>query len=146
MKAILAILLLAILSPIPSYADEPSIGISVEKAWARKTRRTMSAAAYMTIHNNGDSDQLLGVKAGNAAHTTLHRSYEEDGIMKMDHVGVVQINQGSVLKLEPGSYHIMLMQLDAPLKKGTTFPVVLTFEKAGDITVDVQVTGMAGLQ
>ena len=37
----------------------------------------------------------------------------------------------------------MLMGLAGPLKQGGTFPLTLTFEKAGEITVSVKVRPIA---
>jgi periplasmic copper chaperone A len=39
----------------------------------------------------------------------------------------------------PGGYHIMLMGLKQALVAGTTFPVTLTFAKAGEVTATVSV-------
>ena len=43
------------------------------------------------------------------------------------------------MTLKPGGYHIMLMGLKQQLKDGETFPVTLTFEKAGAVTTTVHV-------
>jgi copper(I)-binding protein len=52
----------------------------------------------------------------------------------------LSIPAGQSVTLAPGGYHIMLMELKSPLKRGGKVPVMLTFEKAGDIKVvfDVQ--------
>ncbi|MFZ8900881.1 MAG: copper chaperone PCu(A)C [Ilumatobacteraceae bacterium] len=41
--------------------------------------------------------------------------------------------------LKPGGYHVMIFDLVAPLEIGQTFDVTLTFEKAGDVIVPVEV-------
>ena len=64
--------------------------------------------------------------------------------MKMRELaGGLPIEAGKTVSLAPGGYHLMLMQLKAPLKKGDKVPVTLTFEKAGkvDVTLDVQGIG-----
>ena len=43
--------------------------------------------------------------------------------------------------LEPGGYHIMLMGLAHALEEGSSFPLTLTFEKAGSLEIDVPVQG-----
>ena len=45
--------------------------------------------------------------------------------------------------MKPGGYHIMLMGLVKPLKKGDEIEITLTFEKAGAVTVKVPVGGVA---
>ena len=47
------------------------------------------------------------------------------------------------MALKPGSYHVMLIGLKKPLTAGETFPLTLTFEKAGNISVTVPVQAMA---
>ena len=68
----------------------------------------------------------------------------QDGVMKMRELaGGLPIEAGKAVSLAPGGYHLMLIQLKAPLKKGDQVPVTLTFEKAGkvDVTLDVQGIG-----
>jgi copper(I)-binding protein len=61
----------------------------------------------------------------------------ENGVMTMAPVdGGLEIPAGQAVKLEPGSFHLMLMDLKRPLKEGDTFKATLTFAKAGSITVD----------
>tara|TARA_R110002096_G_scaffold116168_2_gene251804 strand:- start:1951 stop:2415 length:465 start_codon:yes stop_codon:yes gene_type:complete len=120
--------------------------LTIDQPWAPHTgKRTMSAAVYLAIHNGGEEDDtLIDVESDVAEMTTLHRSYEEDGIMRMDHVDTLEIPAGGDTALSPGGYHIMLMQLQAPLKRGEQFPLTLMFEHAGEITVMVEITGIGG--
>jgi copper(I)-binding protein len=39
--------------------------------------------------------------------------------------------------------HLMLMGLTRKLEAGSTFPLTLSFQHAGEITVEVQVLGIA---
>ena len=39
--------------------------------------------------------------------------------------------------------HLMLMALNEKLEEGSTFPLTLTFEDAGEISVEVPVLGIA---
>jgi len=36
------------------------------------------------------------------------------------------------------------MMLAAPLKRGDIFPLTLSFEHAGDVTITVEITGIGG--
>ena len=53
---------------------------------------------------------------------------------------------GKTVKLAPGGYHLMLLDLKGALKQGDKLPITLEFEKAGKVTVsfDVQGVGAAG--
>ena len=57
----------------------------------------------------------------------------------MSPVDRIEIPAGGQTKLEPGGFHIMLMNLAAPLENGSTIKVTLTFETAAPQTVDVDV-------
>jgi len=134
---------------MPTYAhEEENHGqtLTIEGAWAPHTgKRTHSAAIYFTITNNGsEQDTLTGVETPAAGSATLHQSKEVDGIMQMDHVPMLAIPAGATVNLRPGSYHIMLMRLVAPLKRGDIFPLSLSFEHAGAVTITVEVTGIGG--
>ena len=45
--------------------------------------------------------------------------------------------------LEPDGLHTMLVGLATPLEEGSTFPVTLTFEKVGEVTVKAVVMPLA---
>lgn len=150
MKKSLTIFLAALMTLFagfqPAVAESEPSSLVISQPWAAHTgKRTMSAAAYFTISNTGDTaDTLIGVKSDSAKMSTLHRSYEEGGIMRMDHIPALQIPAGGQVALSPGGYHIMLMQLAIPLKRGETFPLTLVFEKAGEVPVTVNITGIGG--
>jgi len=59
--------------------------------------------------------------------------------MVMQEVDSVVIEAGGSVDLMPGGYHIMLMEIAAPLELGAKFDVTLTFAKAGQITVVAEV-------
>ena len=69
----------------------------------------------------------------------------EDGMMKMRPMANgLDVPPGMKVELKPGSYHLMLMGLAAPLVEGQKFKGVLTFEKAGTIEVEFKVEAMGG--
>lgn len=62
------------------------------------------------------------------------------GMMEMRPVDRIEVPAGETVALEPGGYHIMLLELAAPLEAGTTLEVTLTFEESGEhaVTADVR--------
>jgi periplasmic copper chaperone A len=56
--------------------------------------------------------------------------------------GGLSIPAGGSVVLKPGSYHVMLIGLKKALTAGEKFPLTLTFEKAGTISVTVPVQAM----
>ena len=59
--------------------------------------------------------------------------------------GGLTIEPGKTVKLAPGGYHLMMMDLKKPLKQGDKVPVTLEFEKAGKVMVSLDV-GSVGAQ
>lgn len=117
--------------------------LSIDDAWARSSAGMQDAGvAYMTVAGGDQGDRLIGVSVSSdvAAKAALHESVmDEDGTMTMQAVPTIEIGANSRVLLEPGGFHIMLMQLVEPLEAGATFSLVLTFEQAGDITVEVEI-------
>ena len=61
------------------------------------------------------------------------------GMMTMREVERIELPAGETVVLEPGGYHVMLLDLAAPLELGDTVEVTLTFEVAGDVVVTAEV-------
>lgn len=136
----LTILLLGVL--LASCAKSPSeqSQIEVSAAWARPTASGQSAAAaYLTIDNGGGADRLTRV-ATEIGQASLHSTTMDNGIMRMRHVEAVDLPQGQSVELKPGGLHVMIMGLRQPLQAGSTFPLTLTFDTAGErnVTIDVR--------
>jgi len=52
------------------------------------------------------------------------------------------IEPGRTVKLAPGSYHLMLLELKSPLKQGDKLAVTLEFERAGKVALSLDVQGV----
>jgi len=134
----LAATLLA-MTAVGAEAQTPA-PISVENAWARATSASAQAgAAYVTIIGHGASDRLIGVSTPVAAEAVLHETIQDGDVMKMQPVDGLDIPANASVKLAPGGYHIMLMHLRQPLKRGDSFPLSLRFQNAGTIETKVTV-------
>lgn len=136
-----------------------STQVSVSDPWARTSAGDQTTgAAYMVISGGDEPDRLIGaaVPSSIAAKTEIHETVESDGssdgmgdmeqmggmdgeAMTMRPVDGIDIPAGETVRLEPGGYHIMLIDLAKPLTSGDTFELTLTFEKAGEQVVTVSV-------
>jgi copper(I)-binding protein len=119
--------------------------IEIVSPWARATAVSASTGgAFLTIVNKGSTDdRLLSISTPAAGKAELHRTENDNGVAKMTPIDALEVKAGHRIALAPGGYHIMLMGLKAPLKEGESFPLTLTFDKAGTIDVMVKV-GKAG--
>ncbi len=101
-----------------------------------------TGAAYMVLRNDGAADdRLIGVTTEAAARAALHAHRETgDGVMRMiDVEDGLLIPAGGSHALDRGGDHVMLMGLSATWRDGDTVTLVLEFEQAGEITVDIPV-------
>ncbi len=107
--------------------------IVIKDPWVRLMPPTSKvSAAYMRIENKGDSkDVLLWAKSSVSKITQLHKTINSNGIMKMVRVKKFTINPKQTLVLKPGGYHIMLIDLKHPLKKGEKVTLWLKFKYSG---------------
>ena len=110
---------------------------SFPAAWARASAGMAKAgAAYLTIRNIGSTpDRLIAASAPVARRAELHTHIMTDSVMRMRRIKAVPVAAGGAATLKPSGNHVMLMGLHAPLRKDGQFPLTLTFEKAGDVTV-----------
>ncbi len=135
----LALGLVAALSlALPSLAAEIKAGdIAIDQVWSRATApRAPAGAVYMVLSNAGtDMDRLVAAATPVAEKASLHTVSMVDGVMKMRPVDAIEVAPGEPSVLQPGGLHIMLIGLKQPLKQDKMVPIVLTFEKAGEVEV-----------
>ena len=129
--------LIAILS-LTSIAAQAA-DLSVADAFSRATAGAGPGAAYLTIHGGDAPDRLLSVRSPRAASVGLHTMTMDGAVMRMRQLDGIDVPAGATIRLAPGSLHLMLQGLKAPLKPGETVPLTLTFQKAGERQVEAPV-------
>lgn len=124
---------------IPAFAD----GLMIKDAYARSSGKSAKAgAAFMQIMNHSDQDdRLVSVASDVAKRVELHTHKDNgEGVMRMIHVEEgFAIPAGGMHALKRGGDHVMFMGLTRPLEQGDTVSVTLTFEKAGEMVVEIPV-------
>jgi hypothetical protein len=138
--------LLAVLFAAPARAEEVKAGdLVITQAWSRATPGGAKVGGgYLTIENKGSTpDRLIGGSADVADKVQVHEMAMNDGVMTMRPLdkGLV-IEPGKTVKLAPGGYHLMLLDLKSPLKQGDKLPVTLEFERAGKVSLSLDVQGI----
>jgi periplasmic copper chaperone A len=131
---------------VASAAMAQTNQLEVTNAWARATPgKAENGAAYLTIQSPA-ADRLVSVSSPVAKKAELHTMSMEGMVMKMRPLAGLDIPAGQPVTLKPGGEHIMLEGLGAPLREGQSFPLTLTFEKAGTrtVTVAIEKPGAAG--
>lgn len=115
--------------------------IMVDDAYARASNKMAGAAFMALVNHTGEDDRLIGVSTDVAKRAELHTHMDMgDGVMKMMHVEEgFAIAAGETYMLQRGGDHVMLMGLNQELKQGDTVTLTLSFEKAGDLVIEVPV-------
>ena len=137
---------LAIFLAAPLRAEDVKVGnLVITQAWSRATPGGAKVGGgYLTISNEGSTpDRLIGGSADVAGKLQVHEMAMSNGVMTMRPLdqGLV-IEPGKTVKLSPGGIHLMLLDLKAPLKQGEKIPVTLEFEKAGKVSLSLDVQGI----
>jgi len=130
----------------PLRADEVKAGdLVITQAWSRATPGGAKVGGgYLTIENKGSApDRLIGGSADIAGKVEVHEMAMNNGVMTMRPLdNGITIEPGKTAKLAPGGYHLMMFDLKSPLKQGDKLPVTLEFEKAGKVTISLDVQGV----
>lgn len=136
-RAAIATVFLAIACSSAQAADA---NITIQDAHARVMPGAKVGAVYLRITNDGkEPDRLLSASTSVAGKAKLHSVTNDNGVMKMRPVDGIALKPGETVELKPGGLHIMLTEVQGGLKPGATFPVTLTFEKAGAKSVSVSI-------
>ena len=130
----------------PAPAQEIKAGdLVITQPWSRATPGGAKiAGGYLTIENKGTApDRLTAVSGDIAGKVEIHEMAMNNGVMTMRPLDKgLAIEPGKTVKLAPGGYHLMLMDLKNPLKQGEKVPLELQFEKAGKVALSLDVQGV----
>ena len=106
--------------------------VVVRDAWIRGTVPGQSATGAFMQLASPDDLSLVAVATPAAKVAEIHSMALENGVMRMRAMDSLPLPAGKTVELRPGGYHLMLLELVAPLKEGDSVPVVLTFaDKSG---------------
>ena len=122
-------------------ADFKAGSLEINDLWVRgSVPGQTNGAGYMQINNpSGVSDRLLSAQSEASTRLELHTVLTENGVAKMRQVQGIDIPAKGSATLAPGGFHLMFLQLTGPFKQGDSVPVVLKFEKAGEVRVNFTV-------
>jgi len=126
---------------VAQAADFTAGPLEINDLWVRgSVPGQTNGAGYMQINNpTGVNDRLLSAQSEASTRLELHTVLTENGVAKMRRVTGIDIPAKGSAKLAPGGFHMMFLQLTWPFKQGEVVPVVLKFEKAGEVRVNFTV-------
>lgn len=126
--AIFATLLLTGAIGLTQAAETPEI--EIVNAYARAVPPSApNSAAFMLIHNHSDAERhLISAESDVSEVTELHNHINDDGVMRMRQVPRITVPAKGSVELKPGSFHVMLIGLEKPLKEGDQVHLKLNFD------------------
>ena len=104
--------------------------VTVEGAWARASVAGQKATGAFMRLTAPETMRLVRAQSPAAGVTEVHEMKMDGDVMKMRAVPALELPAGQAVELKPGGYHVMLMDLKAPLTKDSTVPVTLFFQNA----------------
>ena len=113
--------------------------LTVYDAYIRQPASPDVAAAYLTVRNSGDTADRLSSAYCGAGTTSVHA---DSAAMRPGDVAKstpLPVPAGATVSLTPAKGHIMLDKLTGTLKAGDTVSLLLRFDQAGQVLLDVPV-------
>jgi hypothetical protein len=112
---------------------------TVKDAWVRGTVAQQKATGLFAQITSAAGGRLVSVSSPVAGVVEIHEMTMEGSTMRMRAVPALELPAGRTVKLEPGGYHVMLMDLKQQVRPGDTVPVMLVIEGAGGKRETVEV-------
>jgi len=147
-QAIALLILNAVSSTYASAQQVKAGDLVLDHAWARATPAGAKVAGgYLTVENKGATpDKLMGGSSRAAGKVEVHETAMNNGVATMRPVKEgLSIPPGQSVTLAPGGYHLMMTELNGPLKKGDKLVITLMFEKAGEVKATFDVKGVGAM-
>lgn len=108
---------------------QPSV--KVEDAWVRGTVAQQKATgAFMRLTAQRDV-RLVTASSPVAGVVEIHEMSMDKGVMRMRAISGLDLPAGRTVEFKPGGYHVMLLDLKAPVTADQQVPLMLVFEAQG---------------
>lgn len=126
-------------------ASAAACPVTVTDAWVKAADSGMTSAFGTLTNASGEPVTVTGVSSPAAGRVELHEVADVNGQMTMRQVaGGFSVPANGSLTLEPGGYHLMLMDLTAPVKAGDEVTFTVTCGNAGTFDFAAQAKSYTG--
>lgn len=138
------VLLSSLIAALAAALATPAIAqVAVKEAWARATVAKQTATGvFMQLVASKDS-RLVEARSSAANIVEIHEMAMVENVMKMRAVDAIDLPGGKAVDLKPGGYHVMLIDIKAPIKVGDKVPVTLVIEDKDKKRQTVEVSAVA---
>ena len=134
-----------------ALAAAPALAqVKVDNPWVRgAVPGQLATGAFLDITSARDA-ALVKAESPIAATVEVHAMAMKNNVMTMHEVPKIALPAGKQVRLAPGGFHIMLMDLKQPVKNGESVPIRLTIEypdrKRETVEVKAEVRGLGTSQ
>ncbi|UWQ07870.1 copper chaperone PCu(A)C [Aliiroseovarius crassostreae] len=127
----------------PVFAEDVATdNLEISGGFSRASPKMAKAGVgFMTITSKGAADRLIAFTSPSCNRPELHTHIRDNGVMRMRQVEAIDVPAGGSVKLEPGSFHLMCIDLNGQLVEGEMLEATLSFETAGDVVVKLPIKG-----
>ncbi len=117
--------------------------VTVKDAWVRATVTQQTATgAFMHLATPRDM-KLVAARSPAAGRVEIHEMAMHDNVMHMRPVPFIALPAGKDVALQPGSFHIMMLNLHQQIHEGDSVPLTLVLEGPGGQREELQVQAVA---
>jgi periplasmic copper chaperone A len=118
-----------------SPAAAGSCAVTVADSWVKAQDSDMTGA-FGVFSNPGDADvTIVSASSPSAGMMEIHEVVDKDGAMVMQpKEGGLVVPAGGSATLKPGSDHLMLMKLPAPIEAGDEVEITVVCDTGGSVT------------
>ena len=117
--------------------------IMVANPWVRANISGRPAAVFLIIYNRSDqADRLIGARSPLAGRIEIHSHARDGDIMRMRRLEAIDVIAQGTTELRPGGRHLMVFDLDPTVRPGGRLPLVLRFERAGELVLEAPVRAL----
>lgn len=129
-----------VLAALLSSAAWAQTAVKVDGGWARATVQGQKATGAFMKLTAPQATRLVAVSTPVAGVAEIHEMKMDGNVMKMRAIAGLDLPANQAVELKPGSYHLMLMDLKAPLMKDSSVALILTFKDAKGVETKQQVS------
>ena len=134
MKRLMLTALATLLTASPVLAQ-----VTVADPWVRGTVAQQRATGAFMKLTSTDGARLVEARSPVAGVVEIHEMTMDNNVMRMRQVPMLELPAGKAVELKPGGYHVMLMDLKAPLAKDASVALTLVFKDAKGVESKVEV-------
>jgi len=130
------LILLALLLPASAFAE-----LEFSDAWIKNLPSSIPVrAGYMTIHNTGPGKQgIVAVRSEAFDSVEIHRSFTQDGMMRMEAIERIEIEADASVQLEPGGLHMMMMMPKEATSPGDEIVIFIELDDGSEQSLTMTV-------